>query len=52
MAVKKNLVLGGEGLIGRALCSTLETAGQVVTSLELKTGFDLREDSLEPLFWE
>lgn len=48
MAVKKNLVLGGAGLIGRALCSRLESEGQEVTSLDLRTGFDLRKDSLEP----
>jgi len=48
MAVEKNLVLGGEGLIGRALCTRLRSEGQEVTSLDLKIGFDLRKDSLEP----
>lgn len=48
MAVAKNLVLGGDGLIGRALCTRLVSEGQEVTSLDLKTGFDLRKDSLEP----
>jgi nucleoside-diphosphate-sugar epimerase len=38
-----NLVLGGEGLIGRALCSALENRGERVVSYDLKSGFDLRE---------
>lgn len=46
MAAEKNLVLGGAGLIGRALCSKLESLGLVVTILDLKTGFDVRKDSL------
>lgn len=48
MVAEKNLVLGGAGLIGRALCNKLKSAGQEVISLDLKTGFDLRKDSLEP----
>jgi len=48
MAAEKNLVLGGAGLIGRALCSKLESLGHAVTSLDLRTGFDVRKDSLEP----
>jgi len=47
MVAEKNIVLGGAGLIGRALCSKLKSAGQEVISLDLKTGFDLRKDSLE-----
>lgn len=48
MAAEKNIVLGGTGLIGRSLCNKLKSAGQEVISLDLKTGFDLRKDSLEP----
>lgn len=47
MAAETNLVLGGAGLIGRALCGKLKSAGQEVISLDLRTGFDLRKDSLE-----
>jgi nucleoside-diphosphate-sugar epimerase len=38
----RDLVLGGEGLIGRALVQRLEESGNIVTSLDLKNGWDLR----------
>src|SRR4051812_46200306 len=37
-----DLVLGGEGLIGRALCQELASRGSTIRSLDLKNGFDLR----------
>lgn len=46
MAVRKNLVLGGAGTIGSALCHYLHSLGEEVTSLDLKTGFDIRKDEL------
>lgn len=43
MAAKVNeLVLGGEGLIGSELVSALNAKGHTVTSLDLKSGCDLR----------
>jgi nucleoside-diphosphate-sugar epimerase len=38
----RELVLGGEGLIGSTLAGALRAAGHEVTSLDLKTGCDLR----------
>ena len=43
MAEMKELVLGGEGLIGAALAQTLGAKGHEVVSLDLKSGFDLRK---------
>ena len=48
MGAAKNLVLGGSGTIGSALCSYLHRSGEAVTNLDIKTGFDLREDNLAP----
>lgn len=48
MAPEKNLVLGGAGLIGRALCARLEAEREEVISLDLRTGFDIRYESLGP----
>jgi nucleoside-diphosphate-sugar epimerase len=47
MAIRKNLVLGGAGTIGQALCTYLRIAGEEVLSLDIKTGFDIRIKSLE-----
>jgi nucleoside-diphosphate-sugar epimerase len=38
-----NIILGGAGLIGRALKAELERAGESTVVLDLKHGFDLRE---------
>lgn len=38
----RELVLGGEGLIGAALVERLRAGGAEATSLDLKSGFDLR----------
>jgi len=38
----RELVLGGEGLIGSSLVKTLERQGHTVRSLDLRSGFDLR----------
>jgi len=38
----KELILGGEGLIGAALAESLRAKGHEVVSLDLKSGFDLR----------
>lgn len=46
--MKHNLVLGGEGTIGKALCNYLVEKGEEVISLDLKTGFDIRTDDLTP----
>ena len=51
MAAEKNLILDGAGL-----SSKLKSEGQEIISLNLKPGFDLRKESLEPysnvgLFW-
>ena len=48
MAPRVNLVLGGAGLVGKALCRELVSWGEDVISLDLKTGFDLRTDDLSP----
>lgn len=42
MAIRKNLVLGGSGTIGSALCKELKKQGEEVINLDLKIGFDLR----------
>ncbi len=42
MAVRKNLVLGGSGTIGSALCNHLIAIGEEVINLDIKEGFDLR----------
>ena len=47
MAIKKKIALGDAGIIGHALCNKLRSKGQQVISLDLKTGFDLRKDSLD-----
>lgn len=47
MEVRKNLVLGGSGTIGKALVKNLTEKGEVVINLDLKEGFDLRFHSLE-----
>lgn len=39
----KELVLGGEGLIGTTLVAELTRRGHEVTSLDLKSGYDLRQ---------
>lgn len=38
-----NIILGGEGLIGRSLCRELAAIGEPVVSYDLKSGFDLRK---------
>ena len=43
MAEMRELVLGGEGLIGAALAQALEAKGHEVVSLDLKSGHDLRK---------
>ncbi|WP_317899501.1 NAD-dependent epimerase/dehydratase family protein [Aurantibacillus circumpalustris] len=47
MAIRKNLVLGGAGTIGTALCNYLKSINEEVISLDLKTGFDVRTDNLD-----
>lgn len=42
--------MGGGGLIGSTLASTLRARGHEVTSLDLKTGCDLRRDDLAAPF--
>lgn len=42
MAIRKNLVLGGSGTIGKALCIHLELLGEEVINLDLKNGKDIR----------
>jgi nucleoside-diphosphate-sugar epimerase len=42
MGATKNLVLGGSGTIGAALCRRLQQQGEQVVNLDLKEGFDLR----------
>jgi nucleoside-diphosphate-sugar epimerase len=46
MAVRKNLVLGGAGTIGSSLCKYLKKIGEEVICLDIKTGFDIRNDDL------
>jgi nucleoside-diphosphate-sugar epimerase len=40
---RRELVLGGDGLIGKELCSRLAARGLDVVSLDLKSGHDLRD---------
>lgn len=42
MAIRKNLVLGGSGTIGSALCKELKSQGEEVVNLDIKIGYDLR----------
>jgi nucleoside-diphosphate-sugar epimerase len=42
MAEIRELILGGDGLIGAALTEALRAKGRHVVSLDLKSGFDLR----------
>jgi len=42
MEIRKNLVLGGSGTIGSALCKELKAQGEEVVNLDIKVGFDLR----------
>jgi nucleoside-diphosphate-sugar epimerase len=44
----RELVLGGEGLIGSTLVEALKAKGHQVTSLDLKTGCDVRQVDDEP----
>jgi nucleoside-diphosphate-sugar epimerase len=46
----RELVLGGEGLIGSTLAARLRGRGHEVVSLDLKGGFDLRRDDAEAHF--
>lgn len=46
MAIRKNLVLGGEGTIGTALCKYLKSVGEEVISLDIKSGVDVTRDNL------
>jgi nucleoside-diphosphate-sugar epimerase len=48
MAIRKNLVLGGSGTIGSALCEHLTELGEEVINLDIKQGFDLRVMELDP----
>src|SRR5687767_6867441 len=49
MIALRELVLGGEGLIGTALGESLRALGHQVSSLDLKSGVDLRKPfSTEP----
>lgn len=47
MAFRKNLVLGGSGTIGTALCNYLKSVGEEAISLDLKDGFDVTKRSLK-----
>lgn len=47
MGVTKNLVLGGSGAIGTALCRHLNFKNETIINLDIKEGFDLRKESLE-----
>ena len=47
MAPKMNLVLGGDGLVGTALCDEIGQRGETAISLDLKSGFDLRSNNLD-----
>jgi len=42
MAIRKNLVLGGSGMIGSSLCAYLKDQGESVTNLDIKSRCDLR----------
>jgi hypothetical protein len=48
MDLKRHLILGGSGTIGKAFCDYLKSCGQEVINIDLKDGFDLRVQSLEP----
>lgn len=50
MAVTKNLVLGGSGLVGGALCNYLKQIGQEVINIDYQNGpeYDLRTMDLTP----
>ena len=48
MAEMRELVLGGEGLIGSTLAEALTAMGHTVTSLDLKNGCDLRHVDDQP----
>ncbi len=48
MTETRELVLGGEGLIGSTLVQELTKRGHAVTSLDLKNGYDLRHIDDEP----
>src|SRR6266516_1350808 len=43
MTEMRELVVGGEGLIGASLAEALRAKGHQVVSLDLKSGFDLRK---------
>ena len=47
MAIRKNLVLGGGGTIGKALMKYLQKIGEEAISLDLKEGFDITKDDLK-----
>lgn len=47
MGATKNLVLGGSGMIGTALCHFLKGKGESVTNLDLENGHDLRIMNLD-----
>ncbi len=47
MGITKNLVLGGSGAIGSALCRHLLSKKEAVINLDIKDGFDLRKESLD-----
>ena len=44
----RDLVLGGDGLIGSTLVNELSKLGHSVTSLDLKNGCDLRQVDDKP----
>jgi nucleoside-diphosphate-sugar epimerase len=46
----RELVLGGEGLIGSTLAASLRARGHEVATLDLKGGCDLRRDDVEAYF--
>jgi len=48
MGVTKNLVLGGSGTIGSALCKYLVSQGEQVTNLDVKEGNDLCDMDMTP----
>jgi nucleoside-diphosphate-sugar epimerase len=48
MSEMRELVLGGEGLIGSTLVEALKAQGRSVTSLDLKNGHDLRHVDDQP----
>lgn len=50
MGAKRNLVLGGSGLVGKGLCRHLEAMGEEVINIDIKNGdqFDLRTMELMP----